>query len=286
LKGDQGATGAPGPQGERGEAGAQGATGPQGPQGLVGPQGETGPQGLKGETGATGAAGAPGATGGTGPTGPAGAKGEKGDKGDTGDQGPAGAAGSAGANGGSVTIADAPAINCPNGGVAVTDAAQHTQFVCDGRTGAQGPRGATGTSVVLAESWLNTNSTYSAPFITCCTTATVNGAAATIPGSRFTATTTGGRLLIQAMIPLTIASGARLFCQPNIDNSWAGPGAALYDYVQQLNTPGMTTVMISRTYPEPAPGTHEFSLACGQQGGGLLQLMANTVISFTVMELR
>ena len=195
-----------------------------------------------------------------------------------------------------MTIAAAPAINCPAGGIAVTDAAQNTQYVCDGHTGAQGPQGApgpTGASVILAETWVNTNGTYAAPFITCCSTATVNDAVpnviATIPGSKFTRTTTGGRLLIQAQIPMTIVAGARLVCQPNIDGSWAGAipagQAPMFDWVQQLNTGGMTTVTISRTYPAPTAASHEFSLACAQQGGGLLQLMPNTVISFTVTEL-
>lgn len=282
LVGPQGPAGPAGPQGPQGPAGAQGSQGAPGAQGSQGPQGEIGPQGATGATGPTGATGA------TGPTGP---QGLKGDKGDTGDQGPAG---SAGADGVSVTIADAPAITCPSGGVAITDAAQHTQYVCDGPTGAQGPQGATGptgpagTNTILAESWINTNATWAAPFITCCSTATIKdapGVIATIPGSTFTRTTTGGRLLIQAQIPITIVAGARLVCQPNIDGNWAGAGTPMFDWVQQLNTGGMTTVTISHTYPAPAPGSHDFSLACGQQGGGLLQLMANTVISFTVTEL-
>jgi hypothetical protein len=190
-----------------------------------------------------------------------------------------------------VTIAAAPAINCPAGGVAVTDAAQNTQYVCDGHTGAQGPQGAqgapgaTGTSVLFAETWIN-GATFSAPVITCCSTAFVNSAnLTTVPGSTFSATTTGGRLMIQATIPMTVAPGARLVCQPNIDDRWAGgPTPASFDYVLQQGTNGVTSVTISRVYPAPAQGTHVFTLNCGQQGGAF-SLINNSVISFTVLEL-
>ena len=66
-------------------------------------------------------------------------------------------------------------------------------------------------------------------------------------GARVVArTTTGGRLKIEAQIPITIVAGARLMCQPNIDGTWAGglpiAQAPMFDWVQQLNTGGMTTV--------------------------------------------
>lgn len=185
-----------------------------------------------------------------------------------------------------MTIADAPTLNCPGGGVAVTDAAQHTQYLCDGRTGAQGPQGATGTNVLIGEMWIN-SATFSAPELASSSTDYVNSSnRATVPGSTFSRTTTGGRLLIQATIPMTIAPGARLMCQPNIDDRWAGgPLAASFDYVMQSNANGVVSVTISRVYPAPTPATHVFTLACAQQGGPF-SLINNSVISFTVMELK
>ena len=234
------------------------------------------------EKGDQGPAGAPGATGSAGPAGP---QGPKGDKGDTGQQGPAGQPGASGTNGSSVTVGDAPTAMCPNGGAAVVDAFQHAEYVCDGKTGPQGPQGSTGTIAVLAQTWIN-DASFSSPFVGCCSTTWVTGAAMTIPNTTFTATTNGGRLLIEATIPVTTANGARLVCQPNIDGVWAGSalGAASFDYVFQLSTSGMDNVTISRVYPAPTAGTHQFSLACGSQGG-TFSLMSGGVMSFTVLEL-
>jgi hypothetical protein len=186
-----------------------------------------------------------------------------------------------------VTVSNAPAITCPNGGTAITDALQHTEYVCDGRSGPQGPQGATGTIMIVGETWINT-AAFSGPFVGCCSPNFVTGAAATIPNSTFTGTTRGGRLLIEATIPVTTtATATRLVCQPNIDGLWAGSAlgtAATFDYVFQLGTSGMITVTISRVYPAPTAGTHVFSLACGEQGGAF-ELMAGGVMSFTVLEL-
>jgi hypothetical protein len=322
--GPQGSAGAPGAVGSQGPAGPQGKTGDQGQAGPQGPKGDsfvyrgeydssqtyaandvvvfsgssyiataptTGAPDAdsswtllveKGDRGATGPAGTPGVDGAPGP---------KGDKGDTGSQGPAGQAGTNGTNGtngGSVTVASAPLITCPGGGVAISDAFQHTEFVCDGKTGAQGPQGSTGTVVVGAQTWI-TNDSYSTPFVSCCNTASVNGTLATIPNSTFTATTKGGRVLIQATIPVTTVNGARLVCQPNIDDKWAGVGLpggpASFDYVFQVSASGMGNVTLSRVYPAPSAGAHQFSLACGAQGGSI-SLMAGGVVSFTVLELQ
>ncbi len=320
-QGPQGPAGPQGPTGPQGPAGPQGTLGPQGPAGPQGAKGDgftyrgeydatlsyatndvvvfggsayvatsptSGAPGMdpawtilveKGDQGPMGPAGAAGAVG------PAGPQGAKGDKGDTGPQGPTGPAG---ANGGSVTIADAPAITCPNGGVAVTDTFQHLEYVCDGQTGPQGPQGATGpagTIAVLTQTWINA-ANFNAPAVSCCSTTFVTGADATIPNSTFNGTTSGGRLLIQATIPVTTANGARLVCQPNIDGAWAGStlGAAWFDYVYQLSASGMGNVTLSRVYPAPPAGPHVFSLACGAQGG-TFSLMTNGVMSFTVLEL-
>lgn len=317
-QGPQGPAGSQGPAGPQGPAGAQGATGPQGIVGTQGPKGDgfayrgeydaaqsyatndvvvfggsaylataptVGAPGSnaswtllveKGDPGPTGPAGGIGPTG---PVGPQGLKGDKGDKGDT------GATGAPGPNGSSVTVEDAPTITCQNGGVAITDGS-HTQYLCDGKTGPQGPQGATGTVVVLAQTWVN-NSGVNIGAASCCAPGNL---AWTVPNSTFTATTGSGRLLIEATIPVVTASGARLECQPNIETGWVGaslPGAAsaMYDYFFQFSASGMGNVTLSRVYPSPGAGSHTFSLVCGSQSG-TFSLQSGGVISFTVLELR
>src|SRR6266850_1266608 len=188
AKGDTGAVGAQGSQGAKGDTGAVGSQGHQGDgftfRGVYDANQTYAPYDVivfggsaylaiaptsgapdvdpswtlfvaKGDTGPTGATGATGAIG---PLGPLGPRGPKGDTGSTGSQGPQGPAG---ANGNSVSVAPAPAINCPGGGAAITDAFLHTRYVCDGRTGLQGPQGApgptgpAGTTVVTAQTWIN-----------------------------------------------------------------------------------------------------------------------------------
>ncbi len=232
-------------------------TGPAGPTGATGPMGPAGPQGAKGDTGATGAQG---------PVGPA------------------------GANGVSVTVAPAPQITCPGGGVAITDASQTTQYVCDGAQGVQGPQGAQGppgSTIVLAKTWISTT-TFTTPNVGCCSTNYVNAAAAVVPNSTYSANTNGGRLLIQATIPFSSSAGPHLFCQPEIDGAWAGAsmGAALFDYIHELvSTSGLVTVSLSRVYPAPAAGAHTFALACGSNGTNAHSLVMGGVVSFTVTEI-
>jgi Collagen triple helix repeat (20 copies) len=331
AQGPQGLTGPQGAQGSTGSQGEKGETGATGPQGLTGPAGPQGPHGdgfnYRGEFDAnetyatydvvvfggssffavaptSGAPGtdpswtllvAKGDTGATGSTGPTGPQGPQGVKGDTGATGPQGVQGPAGTNGSSVTVGAAPAITCPNGGAAITDALSNTQYVCDGAPGPQGLQGiqgpaGTGTSVILGETWVNHVSTYTAPFVSCCSTdflATLATPAATIPGSTFTATTTGGRLLIQATIPMSMLAGPQLYCQPNIDGVWAGAAAgAMWDYIFQApQTKANFNVSISRVYPAPAPGAHVFSLACATNPVGAPSLPVGGVISYTVLEL-
>ena len=186
-----------------------------------------------------------------------------------------------------MTVAAAPTITCPNGGAAITDATQ-TQYVCDGKTGPQGPQGATGTVVIHAQTWIN-NSSASFPTLACCSPTFLTVPAATVPSSTSPSLTIGnGRLLIEATIPVITTAGARLECQPNIDGAWAGsslPGTAMFDYFFQFSAPGMGNVTISRVYPSPGAGTHTFSLACGSQSGSFT-LQPGGVISFTVLELR
>ena len=326
-KGDTGAQGPQGLQGLAGLQGPQGSTGKTGatgPQGLTGPQG---PQGdgfahrgaydanqtyaprdvvvYEGSAyvataptvGAPGAdpswtlfvakgdAGPAGATGPTGPTGPAGPQGLKGDTGATGAQG---IQGPAGQNGGSVTVAAAPAITCPSGGAAITDAFSRTQYVCDGRTGAQGPQGAqgpAGRTTVLARTWINSTG-FSFPAAGCCNTDWLNGPSLTVPNSTSLGTTTGGPLLIEATIPISSPQAANMSCQPNIDDHWAGApmGSAWSDYFFQFSsTATQMNVTISRVYPAPPPGNHTFSLACASNG--VISLITRGVVSYSVFEL-
>jgi hypothetical protein len=107
------------------------------------------------------------------------------------------------------------------------------------------------------------------------------------------ATTTGSRLLIQASITLlTGTPGPNVWCQPNIDDSWAGSslvpavqGPVLYDSVTQLAVVGASTATISRVYPAPVPGNHTFTLACATTARGVT-LPLNSTISYSVFELR
>jgi len=329
VVGPAGPEGAPGLQGPAGPQGPQGVPGAQGSQGPVGPQGLQG-DGVsyrgaydasqtyvahdvvvydgstyiavastsgapdadpswtlfvaKGDTGPAGATGA------MGPAGLPGPQGLKGDTGATGPQGLQGPAGDPGINGSSVSVDAAPAVTCPNGGAAITDAFAHTQYVCDGAAGPQGlqgVQGAAGARVVVGKTWINASS-FTAPNVGCCSTNFLNVPAAIVPNSTFSGTTTGGRLLIQASIPLSAPAGPHLFCQPNLDGVWAGAsmGAALYDYVHELvSSGGLLTVVMSRIYPAPAPGTHTFSLACGSNNAAAFSLIANGVLSYTVLEL-
>jgi collagen triple helix repeat protein len=328
-QGPTGDTGAQGAQGPIGPQGATGGTGATGPQGLTGPAGPQGPEGdgfnYRGEfdanetyatydvvvfggssflavaptSGAPGtdpswtllvAKGDTGATGGTGPIGLTGPQGPQGVKGDTGATGPQGVQGPAGTNGSSVTVGAAPAITCPGGGAAITDAFQNTQYVCDGATGPQGPQGAQGSpgvATIVAQTWINMSS-FSAPVVACCATSGQTGPAATIPNSTFTGTTQGGRLLIEATLPMTGTTSARLVCQPNIDGIWAGTplGTATFDHVFSVTTNGgLVMASMSRVYPAPTPGTHVFSLGCSTSAASF-SLLGNAVISYTVLELR
>jgi hypothetical protein len=330
AQGPQGLTGPQGAQGSTGSQGEKGDTGATGPQGLTGPAGPQGPNGdgfnYRGEfdanetyatydvvvfggssflavaptSGAPGtdpswtllvAKGDTGATGATGPIGLTGPQGLQGVKGDTGATGSQGVQGPAGTNGGSVTVGAAPAITCPGGGAAITDAFQNTQYVCDGATGPQGPQGAQGSpgvATIIAQTWINASS-FSAPIVAMHSTANgPTGQAATIPNSTFTGTTQGGRLLIEATLPMTGTISARLVCQPNIDGLWAGTplGIAAFDHVFHVTTSGgLVMASMSRVYPAPAPGTHVFSLGCSTTAASF-SLMGNAVISFTVLELR
>jgi hypothetical protein len=87
---------------------------------------------------------------------------------------------------------------------------------------------------------------------------------------------------------VTTVNAARIVCQPNIDGFWAGSGPsgppASFDYVYQLGASGMINVTLSRVYSAPAAGTHDFSLACGSQGGAF-SLYTGGVVSLTVLEL-
>jgi len=239
---------------------------------------------------AKGDTGAAGPTGPTGPSGPQGLLGVKGDTGATGGQGAPGPQGPAGANGGSVTVSAAPAITCPNGGAAITDGTQNTQYVCDGRPGPQGPQGIQGLpglTTVIAQTWI-TSANFSAALVNCCSTDSATLPTAILPNTTFSGTTTGGRLLIEATFPVASTTAGFLFCQPNIDNHWAGAplGVASFDYILQLpSTASKENVTISRVYPAPPAGTHSFSLGCASNSA-TVTLPSGGVISYSVFELR
>jgi hypothetical protein len=321
--GPAGATGVAGPQGLKGDTGAAGPQGPTGPQGPHGdgfnyrgeydatqtyatydvvvfggsgylatrqPSGAPGTDASwtllveKGDPGATGPTGA------NGPTGPAGPQGAKGDVGSTGAQG---AQGPAGAAGGSVTLAAAPSVSCPGGGVAITDTFQHTQYVCDGQQGAQGPQGAPGSTAIITQAWMVPIpppgvTPFTLPAIGRSTAFVNSSASATLPGSSVTVTTSGARLLITATIPIwTKSPGPSVFCQPNIDENWAGAGWGTADFDNILEIPvSYGTVTISRVYPAPTPGNHTFTLACGTSMRGQVVLYPNSAVSYSVFELR
>jgi hypothetical protein len=178
--------------------------------------------------------------------------------------------------------------------VAVTDAFGQTQYVCDGRTGAQGPQGAQGapgSTAIIAQTWIN-QSNFAVPVFSP-NTGFINTqfGAATLPGTSFSGTTAGGRLLIQYTIPLS-ANGStppNVWCQPNVDDSWAGAAAmgnTWYDGVFQFAASVSTTaVTVSRVYQGPAAGPHTFTLACASSSRGVT-LQPNSVISYSVFELR
>src|SRR5262249_46458369 len=151
--------------------------------------------------------------------------------------------------------------------------------------------GPAGTTVLFDKTWFNANSPWQAPFVVCCDTSKVNEAAVggtvgvTVPGTTVANVTTHARTYIQivATIPMLVTGGARLQCQPNIDEKWAGAKpntpTVWFDYVWALNTGGLTTVTISRLYPSPGDGQHTFTIACANQGGSF-GLHPNTMVSF------
>jgi hypothetical protein len=219
---------------------------------VVGPKGDPGPQGPRGTQGATGAIG---------PQGPQGAKGEVGAEGPQGLVGPQG---------------------------------------LQGPTGPRGP----GPVVVLAETWVPTIAevawpsggylTGTAPEIDVydyTTPNTTSNTLTTLPRSTFSATTTGGRLLIEvnAILAQTYSTAGiarALICQPNIDGVWAGSnafGPTFADFF--MSTPESLTTFwsTSRVYSSIPAGPHTFSLACASLGGTFG--LTSTPISFTVLEL-
>jgi hypothetical protein len=186
-----------------------------------------------------------------------------------------------------VTVATAPAITCPNGGATVTDAFQHTQYVCDGATGPQGPQGASGSTLLFSQTSINTIP-FSAPVIACCNTTGPTGINATVPNTTVTATTQGGHLLVEATLTFTGPASAHLMCQPNIDGVWAGAsmGTATFDNVfHVIAVGGLVTASISQVYPATPAGTHTFSLGCAATMAGF-SLQNQAVISFSAIELR
>jgi hypothetical protein len=142
-------------------------------------------------------------------------------------------------------------------------------------------------STVVAQTWINSSSL---PIRTtnCCSTGWWTAQAGfTIPNSTFTGATTTGRLLIQATIPVSADTAANVYCQPNINGSWAGSamGDASFDHISQFaNTPSRMNITISRVYPAPPTGTYSFSLACASNNPNVT-VMAGGVVSLSVFQL-
>jgi hypothetical protein len=201
-----------------------------------------------------------------------------------------------------VSVAAAPALECPNGGLAITDANLATQYVCDGKPGVQGLQGIqgeqgipgpAGSTLIAEKSWVA--GSYSPPNVgACCDTSLGKegpNSPAIVPNSLISGNTTGGKLLIQATIPFSAAAGYYLNCQPNIDGVWAGASQALayatFDFLHLWSTNGQLEVHISRIYPAPLKtGKHDFTLACGTgTNGGGIQLLPGGMVSYAVFEL-
>ena len=111
---------------------------------------------------------------------------------------------------------------------------------------------------------------------------------ATLPGSSVAANTSGGVLLITATIPITTnTSGPSVFCQPNVDENWAGAswGNNLpVDNIFQFASVSTNTITISRLYTVGA-GRHTFTLACATTTRNAVSLPTNGVVSYSVLEL-
>ena len=159
-----------------------------GPQGKQGIQGEQGAQGIQGLTGNTGATGMQGPTGPTGATGVMGATGAAGQMGATGLQGATGATGATGPAG-------------PQGATGIQ--------------GPQGPAGSTGAISATASSTITTELSSTTWTIVPSMTASITVTSPSMLIITFSANvqTTGGALLIQAIVDSTIAS-------PNDQNIW------------------------------------------------------------------
>ena len=289
--------------GDRGLTGATGLVGPLGPLGPIGPQGPTGAQGPQGPKGDTGIAGAKGGKGdgftfrgrwdvtasyhlndvvtaqgsafvavadsiatdpGTDTVAASwvllAARGTKGDKGDQGMQGSPGIDGLPG----------------PKGDV-----------------GPQGPAaipGAAGSVRVGANNWFLplASGSWSIP----------NNTLTVLPGSGFTAITTGGPLEISVTLGGTYLQTFNQFsCMPVIDGVWAGRfgfgsgSQASLPYVEgiEYNTTANLLVVTwsrSRVYSGISGGTHDFDIRCWASGGPKPPQVGNFAVnSFTVKEI-
>ena len=149
VPGPQGPVGPAGPPGPRGLQGPSG--GPPGPQGLQGIKGDTGSQGPSGPQGPRGLVGPSGSPGPPGVPGPAGLQGVQGEKGDT---GPAGADGAPLIWKGSFSTAPlSPQLNWAYYNTTdkksyVWNGTSWNIVAQDGQTGAEGPQGDAGISLL------------------------------------------------------------------------------------------------------------------------------------------
>jgi hypothetical protein len=136
-----------------------------------------------------------------------------------------------------------------------------------GPPGPIGPQGPPGTSQPQARAQTSWSDNFTLP---CCTITSV-------PGSRFSATTSGGDLLIVMNLTGFGNSGgtAGFECYPLIDDQWAGSYSQLIDLERLggregvISTAGAGTPFrygLSRIYPAVPQGTHDFQVQCSVTG--------------------
>jgi hypothetical protein len=136
-----------------------------------------------------------------------------------------------------------------------------------GDAGPQGPAGSGGTGGTGGATLLGTNNW----FLPDGSWMIPAGGLTQVPGSPFTAVTSGGPLEITATVGgVGITPGSQAACQPTVDGVWAGlPAFQIIPppYVEGMET-NRSAVFIytswsrSRVYTNITAGTHEFALQC------------------------
>ena len=129
--------------------------------------------------------------------------------------------------------------------------------------GPEGPPGPSGALTQQSRSWVTSNLISTASWTT-------------IPGSQFTATTSGGTLMIHTNISAigNVSTGSSFTCRPTIDEVWAGtfgglPGTDPWNEGVADTRADWVKWTGTRLYTDVPPGQHTFAVQCFVNNGTL-----------------